>query len=190
MEKAKIQAIVDFVLKEAVNINELSSGDLRSKDAIEKSWNVMRGDEPLIVGSKTYKAKGPLKGTQLKKGMIVLATYNEVNQGTNLFEILGVTGDDKEYGKAGVKYDSVKEALIDIGAKTLKELNEIQDKKKYGYSSYLFVKDLESGKSGPWFYLYKGRWSRGSGAEKLSFVLMEETHASIDSERRVVRRLD
>jgi hypothetical protein len=25
--------------------------------------------------------------------------------------------------------------------------------------------------------LYNGRWSRGSGAEKLSFVLMEETSA-------------
>jgi len=186
MEKSKIQTIVDSVLKEAVNINELSSGSPKSRDAIEKSWDVMRGNEPLEVGSKTYKAKGPVKGTQLKKGMIVLATYNQVNQGTDLYEILGVTDWDPKYGEGGVKFNSVKDAMRSAGVVTLKDLDEKtweKAKRKwgtdegYGHGYYLVVKDLVSNDSGSWFYLYNGRWSRGSGAEKLSFVLMEETSA-------------
>ena len=165
-----VSKIVDMVLKEAVNISELSSGYLKDRTAIEKTWNVMRGEEPLEVGNKTYKAKGPVKGSQLAKGMIVLATYSSTNQGTDLYEILGIADDDTEE----VKYASVKEAMKVNNLMTLKAMEDIEEKKPFR----LVVKNLEDNTSGAWFYLFQGRWSRGSGAEKLSFVLMEETHAS------------
>jgi len=33
----------------------------------------------------------------------------------------------------------------------------------------MVARDLEDGKEGPWYYLFNGRWSRGSGAEALTF---------------------
>jgi hypothetical protein len=55
-----------------------------------------------------------------------------------------------------------------------KELEEKQSEKGYGYGSYMVIKDLEDGNEGASFYLHNGAWVRGSGAEKLSFVEVEE----------------
>jgi hypothetical protein len=58
--------------------------------------------------------------------------------------------------------------------KSLADLETKQDLLEYGFHSYMVCKDLNDGQEGPWFYLHDARWSRGSGAEALSFVLMEE----------------
>jgi FAD synthase len=162
------------LLKEVYNIDELSSHASKSKKTIQKVREVTSKKENVIVDDKEYKVVRSLQHSELKKGMIVLATYNAYNQGAEVYEILGLTDDDEKYGEGGIKFDSVRELLKNKNAKSLKELEDIQSKNKYGYHSYLYVRDLNDKEEGPWFYLYNGFWSRGSGAEKLSFWLLEE----------------
>ena len=111
-----------------------------------------------------------VRGNTLKRGMLLAADYNRVNKGTDYIEILGVTGNEEKYGEGGVKYNSVRECLQANGVRSLKQLEEKDQENEYGYDHYLVAKDLLDGRSGPWYYLYNGRWSRGSGAEPLSFT--------------------
>jgi hypothetical protein len=117
-----------------------------------------------------------VRGNTLRRGMLVSASYKQFNEGTDYVEILGVTGNDEKYGEGGVKYNSVKECLQANGVRSLKQLEEKDNEGEYGYSHYLVAKDLlakeddpEDHKSGAWYYLFEGRWCRGSGAEALSF---------------------
>ena len=122
--------------------------------------------------TKTYTAIRNLQGRSLKKGMTVLAAHAYGN--THPYEILGVTGTEERYGEGGVKYDSVKAALKASGVRSLSELEMKDDENEYGHGHYLVVRDLVSGETGSWFYLFKGRWSIGSGAQPLSFRLAEK----------------
>jgi len=120
--------------------------------------------------------------------MVVLARYNSMNQGVDICKILGVTGDDQKYGQGGIEFDSVKEALEYYDVKTTKDLEYLQSQNEYGHHCYLYVEDMEDvenaqNRRGPWYYLVDGRWARGSGAEKLSFTLMEQQSKSEDEER-------
>ena len=113
-------------------------------------------------------------------GMKINTTHNDVNQGDDDYEFLGFTDDKQKYGQdinsdtAEVKFKSSKELLKHYGVKTFKALEELQDENEYGLQSYMIIRDLETNEVGPWFYLFKGRWSRGSGAEPLSFTLLED----------------
>lgn len=111
-----------------------------------------------------------VRGNTLKRGMLLAAYYNNFNEGTDFIEILGVTGNDQKYGEGGVKYNSVKECFQANGVRSLKQLEEKDSENEYGYGHYLVAKDLIRGESGAWYYLFEGRWSRGSGAEALSFT--------------------
>jgi len=158
-----------------MQIHELNSGFLRSPEAIN-NVQMVRGGAPIEVKKddeqKTYVAIGNVQGRSLAKGMVVLASYNEGNQGADLVEVLGFTSDKEHYGEGGVAFESAKEMLKHYGVKSLQELEDLQDKNEYGYHSYLVVRDLNDDEEGAWYYLYEGRWARGSGAEKLSFVRM------------------
>lgn len=165
----------DESLSEALKIHALNSGAMHSKSAKDAVRAVMSKRENVIAGDKEYKAFSlKLDHDDLEKGQIVLASYSSTNQGAQVYEILGFTDDDKKYGDGGVKFDSVKDLLKAKGVATLKELEALQNKNEYGLRSYIVVRDLDDKEEGPWFYLYKGSWSRGSGAEKLSFVLLKE----------------
>jgi hypothetical protein len=111
-----------------------------------------------------------VRGNTLKRGMLLAADYNRFNSGIDYIEILGVTGDDQKYGEGGVKYNSVRECFQANGVRSLKQLEEKDGENEYGYSHYLVVRDLLRDESGAWYYLFEGRWSRGSGAEPLSFT--------------------
>ena len=114
---------------------------------------------------------GPtVKGSALAKGMKVAGIYRATNAGLDFYEVLGVTDDTQKYGEGGVAFDSVKECMAAKGVKSLKALEELQRKNEYGMSSYLVVRDIVTGEEGPWFYLFGGRWCRGSGAEALTFI--------------------
>lgn len=146
-----------------------------------------------------------LTGAQLAKGMVVTATYNTHNSGTEVIEILGV-GDDK-----AVKWDSVREAMKANGVKSLTALDEKVDDlalwakmigrggsgAKFGgrsrsYEVELFDEDTPEAErqEGPFYYVYEGRWVRGSGAEKLSFKTLDKQLLKQRMERDDYRRPD
>ena len=106
----------------------------------------------------------------LSKGMKVVATYgNHNNRGEDRVEILGVAADNR-HGEEGVKFNSVRDAMKDAGVSSLRALEALEKETGVGY--YLVVRDYPMGDQGPWFYLFQGRWCRGSGAERLTFTLM------------------
>lgn len=148
------------------------SGCMQSKDAIALVRRFKDGDETYdLPDGRVYTMKKKVvKGDALAKDMLVMASYKSTNQGAQLYQVLGFTDDKDEYGEGGVKFDSVKQLFAAKKVSSLKELEELQKKNKYGYSSYMVVADLEDKESGPWFYVFEGKWSRGSGAEPLSFT--------------------
>lgn len=120
--------------------------------------------------------EGSIKADALKTGDKIVVSYKNSGR-VNSFkaEVLGFTGDDKKYGDGGVKFKSQKEMLAHYSVKSLKALEELQNKNEYGMHSYMVVKDLDSGDSGPWLYPYKGAWVVGSGANRVSFDPINES---------------
>lgn len=156
-------------MHEMANIGDFSSGWLRSRKARELIAAFKGGEETadLKDGSK-FRATKQISAIQLVSGMVIMASYNLSNQGAEIYEFKGVTGTE---GGDNAKYDSVKAAMKAAGAKNLKEL-EAKGGDGEGYR--LVVKDLEDGNEGGFFYLFRGRFVRGSGAEPLSFTLVEK----------------
>jgi hypothetical protein len=167
-------------INKAIELKDLQSGFSKAPKSIQSAKAVADGKETVILSNeKEYKASKRLAGNALKKGMVVLARYNSFNQGVDICKVLGVTGDEKQYGEGGVKFNSVRECLNHYDVKSVKALEALQDENEYGFSSYLYVEDMEDVEDarhqrGPWYYIDEGRWCRGSGAEKLSFTLLEE----------------
>lgn len=158
---------------EIVDINDLSSGFLKTNKSIRSVDAVLNGAF-LHINKKFYKVNKKVKGNALTAGMIVLSIYNSSNQGATLDEILGFTDDTSAYGdKPKQLFKSVKDLLKFYNLRSLKALEQLQGQNEYGFSSYIKVKSLEDGDSGAWYYLFNGRWSRGSGAEPLSFYTMK-----------------
>ena len=115
-----------------------------------------------------------VRGNMLKRGMKVSASYSSVNEGTDYIEVLGFTGNDQKYGEGGVKYNSVKDMFRANRVNSLKHLEQKDDQNEYGFHHYMVARDIDpaadkKGDEGPWYYIFKGRWCRGSGAEPLSF---------------------
>lgn len=162
-----------------IMLKDIQSGFMKSPDSVQGAQAVAQGQEPVTLSNgRTYKAVKNLTGLAIAAGQVVIARYNSFNQGVDICKILGVTDMETKYGDGGIKFKSVKEALMHYQVKTLKELEALGDEKEYGHGCYLYVEDMEDVehqyKRGPWYYLDEGRWCRGSGAEKLSFSLMEE----------------
>jgi len=154
-------------------MNFVHGGWRKGDRAVDRIAAVKAGhvDVTLSTG-KTYRAVKSIGGRTLKKGQVVFVSYKGGTVGVN--EVLGFTGHEEKYGEGGVEYETVRELCKARGVKSLKALGELQNKPAYGHKNYLVVKDLDSGGSGPWYYLYEARWAMGTGAVKLSFTLMEE----------------
>ena len=165
-----------------LDIRELNSGFMKSPEAIAKVRQVMDGSSAVkLQNGSMYILSKMLRSDQLQTGQIVAAMYNSSNQGFELYEVLGFTGMDDKYGAGGVQYNSARDLFKAFGVTSTRMLDEKQEKiakKKYGkdwygHCSYLVVKDLNEGRSGAWFYIFRGKWARGSGAEPLRFRLMK-----------------
>lgn len=140
----------------------------------EAAANVRHGHGQIVCNGKVYQAVKPVRGNTLKAGMLLLATYNQFNTGADLVEVLGFTDTDVAYGEGGVVFKDVKDVFKKEGVSSLKALEIKQNLNEYGHHTYMVVRDVDGGDSGARYYLFEGRWSRGSGAEALSFTLMEE----------------
>lgn len=167
---------------ESLQVNEMAaskyftSGGAKSRQAKELVATFRKGQETYeIPNGPTFTAKKTVKADDLAKGMLVLASYSSTNQGAQVYEILGFTDDDKKYGEGGVKFNSARELYKAKKVTNLKDLEALQNKNEYGMHSYMVVRDIEDKEEGAWFYPFKGKWSRGSGAEALTFTLVEPT---------------
>ena len=156
----------------------MSSGLFRSPQSLA-AVTAAKDGEIITTKKGNFKPIKSIKSTELKPGDIFLGSYNAYNQGADIYEFLGITDDSTKYGESFKKsnkiaFKTVRDCLKYYKVSSLKALEELQNENEYGYHSYMCVKDLLNGDSGAWFYLFKGRWSRGSGAEPLSFTLLEK----------------
>ena len=116
-----------------------------------------------------YKFEKSVNASQLVKGMKLGATWSGSQYGFDYVELVGVYAlhkakeHDEEHLKHELLHRSVKEALARLDCPAL---NKVDDDV---WALRLYVKDLESKDEGDWYYLWKGRFARGSGGEALSF---------------------
>jgi hypothetical protein len=158
-------------LTEMAASRKFTSGGMKSSEAKMLVKQFKAGEETYdMKDGRQFQAKKAVKGDMLEKGMIVLASYNSTNQGAQIYEVLGFTapGDDSK-----PVYDTAKQAFKACKVASLRALSTLGRDER----SQVYVKDLEDGDEGGWFYPYEGAWVRGSGAEKLSFTLVEEIKA-------------
>lgn len=164
-----------------VPIDEMSSGCVKSREALDHvidfRWS---GLVVQTEDGRKWRFVKNLKSKTLKKGMIVAFCYNHYNQGFEIGEVVGWTGDDKSYGEGGLKYESTSEMLEANGVKTVKELEEKEDRNDYGFRHYLGIRTFLEDDEGPDgtqrfnYYIFEGRVCCGSGAEPMTFMLVEE----------------
>jgi hypothetical protein len=167
--------VIKKKITEMAAAHEFSSGCMKSKDAKELVKAFKAGEKTFdLTDGRKFKAVKRVLSNRLEAGMTVLASYNKYNQGADIYQILGWSDTDKKYGEGAIKFKSIAEVFAAKKVKTLKALEDLDEGLPYGHSVYMVVKDLEDGTSGAWFYLHEGSWVRGSGAEKLSFTLVEE----------------
>lgn len=180
LTEQKLRRLIRTEIKrivEAPNYDDMSSGMMRRRSATDAVDNA-KGGEVINTPKGDFQAVKSIKSIELKPGDVFLSTYNQFNQGAEIHEFVGITDDSTKYGEQfekqkKVTFKTVKDCLRHYKVSSLKALEELQRKNEYGYQSYMCVKDLIDGDSGAWFYIYQGKWCRGSGAEKLSFTLLK-----------------
>jgi hypothetical protein len=161
---------------EMAKSSDFKSGFLKDKGSIELVRALKAGEETFeLEDGRVFSFKRKINALSLKKGMLVVGAYNSYNQGADLYEIIGFTDDSSAYGENPSKiFRSIKELFMFYNVKSLKQLEVLQSTNEYGYHTYLIVRDVERNVRGPWFYPYEGRWCRGSGAEPLTFIEVQE----------------
>ena len=115
-----------------------------------------------------------VRSNMIRRGMMLAAPHkNFGNEFTDYVEVLGFTGNDQKYGEGGVKYNSAKEMYKANNVTGLKALEAKDDENEYGYAHYMYLRDLKDNSQGAWFYIFEGRWVRGSGADRVTFFELE-----------------
>lgn len=167
--KKDVDAIVnkhktDESLTEMAAAADFMAGWINKRKARELIAAFKEGEETYdLTDGRKFKFSKKLNGGALEAGMVVFAAHDATNTGARVYEVKGFSeGDDRDE----VKYKSVKEAYKAHGVTSLRGLEDKEVR--------MVVKDLEDGDEGGFFYIFEGRWSYGSGAERLSFVQVEK----------------
>ena len=146
------------------------------KDVLDKIDNFLiegRFDQTLQdrqFEGKKYKAGSPVKFSQLTPGDIVYYTYrNGGRVNSEVFKFEGFSNMEEKYGDSGVKFRTWKDLANHYKVSNLAAAKALSDEKEYGYGFYM-CGDFGGGDKGCYFYIYKGGWVRGSGADKISMT--------------------
>jgi hypothetical protein len=146
------------------SVADMSSGGYGDKQkAKEVLAQVLNGQEPVEIRGKEYRVTGNIKASQLVANMKVLASYSSTNQGVDAVTIDGFV---LHVNGGEVHASSLKELAQRCEVKSLSELEKLGTVR-------IQVADLDGSDSGDWYYLFKGRFRRGSGAEALSFYTLQ-----------------
>lgn len=152
-------------------------GEAWGRDSEYRDFKAGKPIKTWLNGKKvSVQATGQVKTTNLKKGMRLGCAYNSTNTGVEFVEILGLTDADDKYGESGkVRFDSVKDAMAHYKVGSLAGLEKLDKPEgEHEDTPRLVCKDLNDNSTGAWYYLYKGRYVRGSGAEALTFYEFAE----------------
>ena len=134
--------------KELNNEREIYSGD-----------RVVRSGD--ILGE--YMFMKPVFYKQMIVGEIYGDSYHSTNSGYDIVKFLGFSDVDDENGPV---FSNIQQAMKTYRVTSLSSLNLATDGKVR-----MWIQDYEDGPGdkGGWYYVYKGHWARGSGAERLRF---------------------
>lgn len=109
---------------------------------------------------------------KLVKGKHYFAFYkNGGHSRTELFKFTGVSDAEQAYGESGPVFDDLKSAKQKYNVKSTKEIANMDHKdqgRKYGETIRL-CGVWEGGDAGCYYYASGASWTRGSGADRLSF---------------------
>ena len=116
-----------------------------------------------------YEKGSPIKSSDLKAGDIVFCGYRGH---ADVCKFLGFSDDSKTYGDGGVKFKTLREVFSHYKIKSIPELQAYNDKvgkeKGYGYGVYMLFDEMGERNVEFTAYLFKGRWSLGSSADRMN----------------------
>ena len=165
---------------------ELPEGGEVSVEEIIKAVNThseaMPGNIIRPHPTEFYRLISKIPYKQLVPGTKYADSYNRFNDGMEIMVFNGFSSEGKIYSSMG-------EIFAKYGVRSLRALEDMKADVKMNCS--------DNKHTGNWFYIFEGRWSRGSGAEALTFWSIEEvvlphddlsTHI-IGEQKRAVRRI-
>ena len=122
------------------------------------------------VSSKKFQPGGAVRASQLKVGNYYFAFYNNTGGNIELFKFTGFSDAEQKYGESGPVFNSLKDAKKQYGLKTMKDIENMSSENNREYGQHLYMcGEWEDGNKGCFYYVYNKSWSRGSGADRLSF---------------------
>jgi hypothetical protein len=168
------------------NISEVPKSQVTRKDWGGFGTGRAERSDVLQVGKRYFRFLRPISYRSMKVGNIYGDSYHATNAGYDVFEFLGYSDIDEKYGEGGVKFQSINEVYRKYGVRSLQALTdkcyEIAKRNygtdAYGHDIYMWEKFLEETmpEPGGYYYIFEGRWCRGSGAEPLTFWEVEEVN--------------
>ena len=159
--------------KKIIDFSDMASNWFEEQNINSTVEAFARGEIAVKIKGHTFLAKGRVAGKSIKKEKYYLAYYNRLDKYAEIFRCTGFSDAEVKYGEGGPKFNNLAGIMERAGVKGLKELEEKENSKAHGFETYMggeFFNFDNSVDSGCHYYLYNGRWSRGSMAERLSFI--------------------
>jgi hypothetical protein len=145
-------------------IEEAYKNEVLNKPYQVENTHYINEETNLVLGS-------PVKVANMKVGHKYFACYSNNRQYFHeLFTLTGFSDAESKYGKSGPVFDNIKEVKSKYGLKTMKDFSEMDSRngREYGQMIYMCGK-WANGDEGCFYYPSGGAWSRGSGADRLTF---------------------
>lgn len=157
-----------------------NGGEVDISNLLQKGWGFLKESKvyPGVVLRVSrrmfFEFINNISYKNMKPGNVYGGSYYQVNSGYEIFTFNGYT--DVE-GKTDVIFTDIRQIFKKHGVSSLKGLEEleIQSKGKINFGMNCTIRNFDDTEmTGSYFYIFEGRWCRGSGAEKLSFWEVEE----------------
>lgn len=131
------------------------------------------GDESKADIESRWNFKSPVKMNSIKRGDIIGI---EDSADTIVVKFEGFSDDSEKYGEGGWKFKTLSDAMKHFNVKNASALENAFKDMQYGYGCYAIFSYVDGYDFGEEFtaYLFKGRWSLGSGASSFKMYRAEK----------------
>ena len=143
---------------------------------VKKGWgalgsNKLESGDLIHVGKKVWEVVKQINYRKMKFGKVYAYSYKKYNSGWNIFEFRGYSDLTLAYGRGGPIFKTIQGVARRYKVKSLREIEKLDDKLllDYGHTIYMCTNVLVTVQTGCYYYIFEGRWCRGSGAEPLTF---------------------